>query len=214
MDLTWWISSLSLTIAFAALVLTAWQARRTTRLTRNSHQIQVIADAFREIRSPGFLSHYRRVLDFPPDEVLEEGFESLDDTRKESAYAVCYFFEHLGVLVTRQLVPGDVLLVTMRTLIIRSWSALQPAIKAELAARRKAYPEHMGHDFLPHFRQLVLLALRQGQENQVTAPRRSPDTPSRAFVTGAHLGFLWERRSTAPVASMPAGVKSDSLHEE
>lgn len=170
MDLTRWFSSLSLTIAFVALVSTVWQAGRIARLTRNSHQIQVIADAFREIRSPGFLRHYRRILYFPPEELLEEGFDSLDDLRKESAYAVCYFFEHLGVLVARQLIPQDVLIATMRTLIIRSWVALEPAIDAEIATREQAYPAYMGHDFLPHFRQLVVLALSHSQEGRVTVP--------------------------------------------
>jgi hypothetical protein len=179
MPLTNWVSVLSLTLALLALASTIWQARRAARLTRNSHQIQVIADAFREIRSPGFLEHYRRVLDFPEGEVLDAGFESLTGPRKESAYAVSYFFEHLGVLVTRQLVPGDVLIVTMRTLIIRSWNALSPAINAELAARKKAYPEHMGHDFLPHFRQLVDTAEhRQGTKPAIAElPPSEPSAP-------------------------------------
>ena len=45
------IPFLSLVIASLALVVATWQARRITRLTGNAHQIQVIADAFREIRS-------------------------------------------------------------------------------------------------------------------------------------------------------------------
>src|ERR1700730_5383578 len=119
MTLGSWISILSLTIALLALSVTVWQARRTSRLPRNAHQIQVIADAFREIRCPGFLDHYRRVLDFSRDEIIDPGCESLRSPRKENAYAVVYFFEHLGVLVIRQLIPVDVLITTMRTLIIR-----------------------------------------------------------------------------------------------
>src|ERR1700759_4589847 len=100
-----WVSILSLVIASLALAVTAWQAMRTARLTLDDHQIQVIADVFREIRSEAFRKHYRRILTFPNNERLPNGFESLHKRRKESAYAVCYFFEHLGVLATRALIP-------------------------------------------------------------------------------------------------------------
>jgi hypothetical protein len=185
MTLSNWISILSFTVALLAFSVAFWQARRVARLTRNAHQIQVIADAFREIRSPSFLEDYRRVVDFPRDEVLESGFESLPSPRKESAYAVCYFFEHLGVLVTRQLIPEDVLIATMRTLIIRSWDALKPAIDAELAARRTAYPEYMGHDFLPHFRQLVDMAIRQREKPRTLSfplSRNPPLSPIAGYT--------------------------------
>jgi hypothetical protein len=86
-----WVSIVSLVIALLALAVAAWQARRIARLTLNSHQIQVIADAFREIRSAEFLAHYKRILAFPKTERLAAGFESLPRRRKESAYAVCYF---------------------------------------------------------------------------------------------------------------------------
>lgn len=184
MDLTVLVSSLSLSVAFLALVSALWQARRVARLTRNAHQIQVIADAFREIRSAEFLNHYRCVLNFPETESLPEGFDSLDDPRRESAHAVCYFFEHLGVLVTRRLVSGDVLISTMRTLIIRSWYSLQPAINAELAARKAAYPEHMGHDFLPHFQQLVCLAEEYSQEKSMLTRARYPIPSQRGTPNG------------------------------
>jgi len=152
------VSTLSLVVALLALTVTIWQARRTARLTRNAHQIQVIADVFREIRSAEFLEHYKCILDFPKSEKLEKGFESLDENRKKSAYAVCYFFEHLGVLVTRDLMPGDVLITTMRTLIVRSWDALECAIKAERTLRDTTYPPDAGRKFLPHFEDLCKLA--------------------------------------------------------
>jgi hypothetical protein len=157
------VSTLSLVIALLALAVTIWQAGRTSRLTRNAHQIQVIADVFREIRSAEFLEHYKRILDFPKSEKLEEGFESLDKDRKKSAYAVCYFFEHLGVLVTRDLMPGDVLITTMRTLIVRSWDALEYAINAERTLRATTYPQDAGSRFLPHFEDLCKLARIPGK---------------------------------------------------
>ena len=158
MSFNFWDSILTLIIALLAFAVAIWQARRTAKLTLKAHQIQVIADAFREIRSPEFLAHYKRVLSFPGSERLPGGFESLSRRRKESTYAVCYFFEHLGVLVTRQLVSRDVLITTMRTLIVRSWDALAPAIEEELKFRRRTYRREAGPDFLPHFRQLAKMA--------------------------------------------------------
>jgi hypothetical protein len=73
---------------------------------------------------------------------------------------------------------------------MRSWKALQPAINAELTARRTAYPEQMGHDFLPHFRVLVQMAINEKSPgvSQVTRhqkPRplsamQPPDSPPAA----------------------------------
>lgn len=177
------ISTLSLMVALLALAVTIWHARRTARLTRNAHQIQVIADVFREIRSAEFLEHYRRILDFPNSENLEEGFESLDKESKKSAYAVCYFFEHLGVLVTRNLMPDDVLISTMRTLIVRSWDALEYAIEAERAFRGTTYSQDAGHKFLPHFEELCKLAKNSGKKLEpvtrrpsIPSPRQNPDS--------------------------------------
>lgn len=153
-----WISLISLAIAFFALVSTALQAGRIARLTKNSHQIQVIADVFREVRSAEFLDHYRRVLSLSQAEDLGRGIEALDIELRTSIYAVAYFFEHLGVLVTRQLISGDALIATMRTLIVRSWEALEPAIEAELRIRQLECPEHAGRAFLPHFRALAAMA--------------------------------------------------------
>lgn len=172
------VSTLSLVVALLALAVTIRQAGRTARLTRNAHQIQVIADVFREIRSAEFLEHYKRILGFPKSEKLEKGFESLDNDRKKSAYAVCYFFEHLGVLVTRDLMPGDVLITTMRTLIVRSWDALECAIKAERTLRGTTYPQDAGRKFLPHFEDLCKLARIPGKEsgsgNSPTGTRSPP----------------------------------------
>lgn len=193
-----WVSILSLVIALLALATAVWQVRRTARLTNNANQILVIADVFREIRSPEFLKHYRRILDFPENEALEDGFESLGDPRKQSAYAVSYFFEHLGVLVTRQLIPGDVLIATMRTMIMRSWTALQPAIRAELAARKKAYPERMGHDFLPHFRELEKIASHQYETRDATARRLLPR--SRTLIAADH-GHVTDPRASPSVGT-------------
>ena len=181
------ISTLSLVIALLALVVAVWQARRTTRLTRNAHQIQVIADVFREIRSAEFLGHYRRILDFPKSEVLENGFNSLSEECEESAYTVGYFFEHLGVLVTRELVPGDVLITTMRTYIVRSWDALECAINAELKVRA-TYPQDAGRDFLPHFRKLCDMARTHQGDNPGLVTVRPPalSSPPESDQLAAH----------------------------
>ena len=68
MSFNFWDSILTLIIALLAFAVAIWQARRTAKLTLKAHQIQVIADAFREIRSPEFLAHYKRVLSFPGSE--------------------------------------------------------------------------------------------------------------------------------------------------
>lgn len=202
-----WISILSLVIALLALAVAAWQARRTERLALNAHQIQVIADAFREIRSVAFLEHYKHVLTFPNTERSATGFESLHEYHKESAYAVCYFFEHLGVLVARNLIAGDVLITTMRTLIVRSWDALEHVIIAERKVR-ESYQEEAGRLFLPHFEQLAEMARTQQSEKSATVNlfRIRPfdrSTPETAIIEGE---VPCGRRPVGPLRGEPRGT--------
>jgi hypothetical protein len=132
------------------------------RVSSNANEIQAIADIFREVRSAAFRENFDAVIAWsnkcradPSLTDLPEGFASLEPRLRESAYAVSYFFEHLGVLVCRDLVPGDVLISTMCTPLVRTWDALRPAIDAELDYRRVHFEPRAGTDFLPHFRTLV-----------------------------------------------------------
>lgn len=165
---------LSLGVALLALLVSLWQALRSAKLADHANQIQVIAEAFQQVRSPQFLAHYKVVLTCPQDQSVEGGFESLDEQLRESAYAVSYFFEHLGVLVVNNLIPSDVLLSTMCTLISRSWMALENAIRAEKALRELTYQNDVGVDFLPHFKALKELARERSATSSTRNQRRSP----------------------------------------
>jgi hypothetical protein len=159
MDIGMWLSVLSLVVAGVAVAISARLAHRDTRVSSNANEIQAVADIFREVRSAAFRDNFDAVVTWsnkcradPSLADLPEGFASLEPRLRESAYAVSYFFEHLGVLVARDRVPGDILMSTMCTPLVRTWDALQPAIDAELEYRRSHFERRAGTDFLPHFR--------------------------------------------------------------
>lgn len=153
-----WLSVLSLCLAVVALSVSWWQSHRGVAVAGNANEIQVVADIFRDVRSEEFRGKLDAVLKHSIDGPLDSGFESLGGLR-EDAYAVCYFFEDLGVLVTNGLIRRAIILDTVSSIMTRAWYALQPAIAAERAYRRRTYPAAVSPTFLPHFEQLVAMAV-------------------------------------------------------
>jgi hypothetical protein len=156
------------------LTVSWWQAHRNVRLASNAIEVQVVADIFRDVRSPEFRANLDAILRRPPPGDLERGFESLDESSRESAYAVSYFFEDLGVLVSNGLIRRDLILTTVSSILTRAWHALGPAIDAERAFRRHNYAGEVSPTFLPHFEALVTLAIaRQSPSGRGRLPGQS-----------------------------------------
>lgn len=175
-DSSGFLSVVSLILAAVALTVSWQQARRSTQIARHANEIQVVADIFRDVRSKDFRSKFDRVVANPPDGAsLEGGFNSLQGEMRESAYAVCYFFEDLGVLVTHGLIRSEVILETVSSVLTRAWQALEPAITAEREYRQRTYPAEVSPTFLPHFERLVVMA---------TSRRKSPGRRAPASRVG------------------------------
>ena len=82
--------------------------------------------------------------------------------------------------------PGDVLITTMRTLIVRSWDALEYAIDAERTLREATYPKDAGCKFLPHFEELCKLARSSGNESgSGNSPGYRKPSPARIHMNPA-----------------------------
>jgi hypothetical protein len=173
------LSLISVALATAALTTSGWIALRHMRVASNANEIQVVADLFGEVRSAQFRTSFNAILALPADTLLEDGFESLDASLREHAYVVCYFFEHLGVLIVKGLIPGETLLATMCTPVVRAWQALLPAITAERAHRTRTYTPQMGRAFLPHFERLVRMAQARHHRSRRVPRVRTAVTASR-----------------------------------
>lgn len=153
------IAVLSAAIAVLALLISAIHAKRNTRAISDANHIQVISDAFKEVRSAEFRRNFDIIFSCPRrGEELEEGFRSLTAQLRESAYVVCYFFEHIGLLTDRKLIDKKIFLTVMSSIMQRAWHALEPAIEAERAFRKRTYPAYISPTFLPHYERLVELA--------------------------------------------------------
>ena len=148
-------------------------------LVGNANEIQVVADIFRDVRSREFREKLDAILRCPPDGRLERGFESLDEPSRENAYAVSYFFEDLGVLVSNDLIRREIVLTTVSSILTRAWHALRPAIDAERDFRHRTYAKDVSPTFLPHFEALVLMAVAR----QSTATRRGRSARPTAAET-------------------------------
>jgi hypothetical protein len=149
----------SLAIALVAVVVAIWQVRASAVSAERSNSLPVASDAFKEFRSQEFQLHLRRVWEETPSSVPEDGFQSLPADWRESAYAVAYFFEYLGVLVAYELVPEDLVVDFSANLIGRSWYVLEPFIEKERMYRRQVCASGISPGFVTHFEHLVALTL-------------------------------------------------------
>lgn len=174
-----WLSVLSFGLAVVALSVSWWQSHRGVAVAGNANEIQVVADIFRDVRSAEFRIKLDAVLNHSLDDPLDRGFESLGELR-ENAYAVCYFFEDLGVLVTNGLIRREIILDTVSSIMTRAWYALLPAITAERAYRLRTYPTDVSPTFLPHFEQLVAIAIARRPKVVRTNVRDVRNPPAQA----------------------------------
>jgi hypothetical protein len=148
-----------LVIALIAVVVAIWQVRASAVSAERANSLPVASDAFKEFRSQEFQSHLRKVWDETPSNVPEDGFQSLPEDWRDSAYQVAYFFEYLGILVAYELVPKNIVVDFSANLLGRSWCKLEPFIQKERMHRQKSSIPSISPGFVTHFEHLVALTI-------------------------------------------------------
>jgi hypothetical protein len=149
------VSLISVVLAFIAVSVATWQARSNIRNAWHSHSHPVIAEIFREFRSPQFRESLRDLLNSPAGDAYTGGFRSLPRDRRDAAYDVCYFFEYIGELVAFGIVQEDIIIAAMGTHIMLVWSVMWPAIENERAHRMQTFSPDVPPGFLTQYEHLV-----------------------------------------------------------
>jgi hypothetical protein len=149
------VGSISLAVALAAVGVSTWQVRQTARSAARSHALPVIAEVFREFRSPEFRASVGYLLSSTPVARGDEGFASLPEEWCEKAYVVVYFFDYLGVLVSSGIINEELVIGTMGTRLVQTWIAIKPFIMMERAYRISSYPPGTPPGFLAYYEHLV-----------------------------------------------------------
>jgi len=162
------VSLLSVLAALAAVGVAVWQIRRSARMSENANALPIIAALFNEMRSREFRQHMKRVATESPGDPPDEGFEGLPDEWRNSAYAVSYFYDYLGVLAANKIVDEKLIIGATGTTIARMWEVLLPYIESERAWRLKTYNGAASPGFLRYFEHLVARNLDLGGRD---APR-------------------------------------------
>jgi hypothetical protein len=167
------ISLASVLLALVAVCVSTWQARSNMQHARHSRALPVIAEIFKEFRSREFRESIHNLLVLPSDKMTGDGFLALPGDRREDAYKVCYFFDHIGVLVAFGIIREDVVIATMGTQIMQVWSAMFPIIESERACRSKTYPSDTPPGFLAFYEHLVAcIGGLGGRQAAITIQRR------------------------------------------
>ena len=151
-----YLGPVSLLIVLTAVVVALWQVHANAAAAKKSNLLPVASHAFEEFRSEGFRAHLLKVWNETPSNVPGDGFQALPADWRESAYAVAYFFEHLGILAAYNLVPENLILDCSANALVRSWRTLEPFIRQERAHRLKI--GGLSPNFVSHFEHLAVIA--------------------------------------------------------
>ncbi|MEU4250627.1 hypothetical protein AB0F15_24795 [Amycolatopsis sp. NPDC026612] len=187
------VSWISLLASIGAVGAAIWATRRNSVSLLKANSLRVTTEVFQQVRSVEFREHLTKVFagigEDPPE---GEGIDSLSAAHRDSVYAVCYFFDYLGVLLAFGMIEKDVILSSLGTHIMRAWYLLQPYIMAERVYRIRVCPSDAPTGFLVYFEYLVVLVRKSG---------------------GRSASEVIVRRLGLPKLDMPAvGGTSDGMH--
>ncbi|MEU4523567.1 hypothetical protein AB0F52_33240 [Amycolatopsis sp. NPDC024027] len=156
-------SIVSLLVSVGALVAAIWSTFRSRDSSMKANSLRVTTEVFQKVGSAEFREHLARIMR-GPEEVPSQngGIEALAPEYRDSVYSVCYFFDYLGVLLAFGLIERDLVIGSLGTHIVRTWSLLEPHIVAEREHRSQAYPADAPAGFLRYFESLVALVRRSG----------------------------------------------------
>src|SRR5947208_1724610 len=94
------VSWISLLVSIGAVGAAIWATRRNSVSLLKSNSLRVTTEVFQQVRSVEFREHLAKVLAGIAEEPSEEGgIDQLSGEYRDSVYAVCYFFDYLGVLL-------------------------------------------------------------------------------------------------------------------
>ncbi len=156
------LNAISLAIALAAVAVATWQVRAAAKSTERSNAIPVLSELSREVRSAEFRFSLASLLANTPDAPPAGGFDELSPDWREHAYRVCYFFDYLGILVSKGIISANTIVSWIGTWIMRVWIVMEPCILAERRHRESTYPQHTPCGFLPNFENLVGIIMQNG----------------------------------------------------
>src|ERR1700735_4197155 len=125
------LTLVSVFIAFCAVAVAVWQARRPARPSEAIRSLPIISEAFREWRSAEFRRHKNVLLTLDGATPPDGGFDALPANIQESAYIWCYFCEYLGQLALYKIVPEEMIIGFAGTQIPQLWGVLEPFIRSE-----------------------------------------------------------------------------------
>jgi hypothetical protein len=149
------VSLLSIVVAVVAVWVATWQVHASSKSAERSNALPVLSEIFGEWRSTEFRMSIKHLLSETPDDLGNEGFESLPTEWREHAYKVCYFLDYLGVLTTLGIIDEEVIISMMGTRLIQVWRVIEPYIMAEREFRLRAYPSDAPPGFLVYYEHLV-----------------------------------------------------------
>ncbi|HET6733027.1 DUF4760 domain-containing protein, partial [Mycobacterium sp.] len=121
------------------------------------------------------------------------GIEALPPEYRDSVYSVCYFFDYLGVLLAFGVIERDLVIGSLGTHIVRTWSLLEHHVVAERDHRSRAYPADAPAGFLRYFESLVVLVRQSGGRSAGEVVIRRLGLPSLGCPVARRAGRLSTR---------------------
>lgn len=213
------LTLISVFIAFFAVAVAVWQARRTAKQAEQIRSLPIISEAFREWRSAEFRRHKNVLLALDGTTPPDGGFDALPADIQESAYIWCYFCEYLGQLALYEIVPEEMIIGFAGTQILQLWGVLEPFIQSEREHRLQTLPPGIPPAFLAQYEHLVARIVERGGSWAAEDIRRKHS--ARTLTPGglASITSVKSQPSTPKVCSpdaadLPARESNVERHDQ
>lgn len=142
-DISLALSIIALLVSIASVVIVYQQ----THILQKTNMLPLLVDLFAELRSPEFKAHQTYVYNTLIKECdpNKTGFMELPPAAALHVLPVSHFFDSLGILVARRIVPEDIVLAFAGGPIEKTWYILEPYIRRERESRNGPYQDFFEH---------------------------------------------------------------------
>lgn len=162
MDAPIWINVITVVIALSAMGISSAFTLRALRLAQNANHLPVVTNLLAPHRNPAFLAKEDHVNARIAQHDPAGGFQGLPEPIRSEAIEVCQQYHLLGYLSRYDLADQRILAAQVGYNAIRTWSAVEPYVRAERRLRGGEYT------FFNSFEGFVRAAKAMDAESEMT----------------------------------------------
>jgi hypothetical protein len=134
---------ISLSISAISLIIAAYIGVRQYIIQRSSNSVSANFEILRQVQEPGFHDSFEFVVEKLREYSPEAGLRGLPVDVRNKIRNVCYFFQHIAMLMFLDLIDEQAFTAYFRARTVAAWEAVEPFVKKEREVNHSTGPEFL-----------------------------------------------------------------------